>query len=253
MVLPREADAMKTVNEVSKLTGVSVRALHHYDAIGLLRPTAVTEAGYRLYDDEALARLQTVMLFRELKFPLAEIKSIIERPDFDRIKALEQQIELLRLQRSRLDELIELALEISRNGVNNMSFSAFDKTKIEEYAQQAKEKWGATQAYKEYEEKTKSHTPQQTAQAADGLMAHFVRLGKLTHLAPESEEVQQIIAELRQYITDNYYTCTPEIFASLGQMYCAGDSMTENIDKAGGAGTAQFAADAIAVYCKNLK
>lgn len=241
---------MKTVNEVSKLTGISVRALHHYDAIGLLKPTEVTEAGYRLYDDEALAKLQTIMLFRELKFPLAEIKTIIEQPNFDRIKALEQQIELLRLQRSRLDELIELALEISRNGVNNMSFSAFDKSKIEEYAQQAKEKWGSTQAYKEYEEKTKAQTEQQVKENADGLMAHFVRLGKLMHLEPCSEEVQQVIADLQQFITDNYYTCTPEIFASLGQMYCAGGSMTENIDSAGGSGTAQFAADAIAIYCR---
>ena len=68
---------MKTVNEVSKLTGVSVRALHHYDAIGLLKPTQVTDAGYRLYDDTALARLQTILLFRELQFPLKEIKSIL--------------------------------------------------------------------------------------------------------------------------------------------------------------------------------
>ena len=243
---------MKTVNEVSKLTGISVRALHHYDAIGLLKPTAVTESGYRLYDDEALARLQTIMLFRELQFPLSEIKAIIETPDFDRIKALEQQIELLRLQRSRLDELIELALRISQNGVNSMDFSAFDKSKIEKYTQEAKEKWGSTQAYKEYEEKTKSQSEQQTLQIADGLMNHFARLGKLKNLAPDSEEVQSVVAALRQYITDNYYTCTPEIFACLGQMYCAGGSMTENIDKAGGDGTAQFAADAIAVYCRNL-
>lgn len=243
---------MKTVNEVSKITGISVRALHHYDAIDLLKPTAVTEAGYRLYDDKALAKLQTIMLFRELQFPLAEIKSIIERPNFDRIKALEQQIELLRLQRSRLDGLIELALEISRNGVNSMSFSAFDKSKIEKYTKEAKEKWGSTQAYKEYEEKTKSQTNQQAEQNAEGLMNHFVCLGKLMHLEPCSEEVQEVVASLRQFITDNYYNCTPEIFAALGQMYSAGDSMTENIDKAGGAGTAQFATDAIAFYCEKL-
>ena len=79
---------MKTVNEVSKLTGVSVRTLHHYDAIGLLKPTQVTEAGYRLYDDTALARLQTILLFRELQFPLKEIKSILDSPDFNREQAL---------------------------------------------------------------------------------------------------------------------------------------------------------------------
>ena len=72
---------MKTVHEVSKISGVSVRALHHYDAIGLLKPTAVTEAGYRLYDDAAIARLQSILLFRELEFPLKSIKAIIEHPE----------------------------------------------------------------------------------------------------------------------------------------------------------------------------
>ena len=86
---------MKTVNEVSKITGVSVRTLHHYDAIGLLRPTAVTEAGYRLYDDKALGRLQTILLFRQLQFPLKEIKKILDSPHFDPHDALAQQIDLL--------------------------------------------------------------------------------------------------------------------------------------------------------------
>ena len=79
---------MRTVKEVSKLTGVSVRTLHHYDAIGLLKPTAVTQAGYRLYDDEALGRLQSILLFRELQFPLKEIQAILDSPGFDRSQAL---------------------------------------------------------------------------------------------------------------------------------------------------------------------
>ena len=74
---------MKTVHEVSRISGVSVRTLHHYDAIGLLKPTAVTEAGYRLYDDAALARLQNILLYRELEFPLKEIKAILDQPEFD--------------------------------------------------------------------------------------------------------------------------------------------------------------------------
>ena len=95
---------MKTVKEVSRLTGVSVRALHHYDAIGLLKPTRVTEAGYRLYDEESLQRLQTILLFRELQFPLKEIKEILDSPGFDPIPALEQQIKMLELQRRHLDD-----------------------------------------------------------------------------------------------------------------------------------------------------
>ena len=88
---------MRTVKEVSRLTGVSVRTLHHYDAIGLLKPTEVTRAGYRLYDDTALSRLQSILLFRELQFPLKEIKAILDSPDFDPEEALTQQIKLLEM------------------------------------------------------------------------------------------------------------------------------------------------------------
>ena len=105
---------MRTVKEVSKLTGVSVRTLHHYDSIGLLKPTAVTESGYRLYDDTTLTRLQNILLFRELQFPLKDIKEILDNPDFVPEEALAQQIHLLELKRKRLDELISFALEIQK-------------------------------------------------------------------------------------------------------------------------------------------
>lgn len=100
---------MKTVKEVSRLTGVSVRTLHHYDNIGLLRPARTTEAGYRLYDNGALERLQIILLFRELKFPLREIKDLLDRPDFDKTKALEQQMRLLQLQKEHIEGLVDLA------------------------------------------------------------------------------------------------------------------------------------------------
>ncbi len=102
---------MRTVKEVSKITGVSVRTLHHYDAIGLLKPTKVTEAGYRLYDDTALSRLQNILLFRELQFPLKEIKAILDSPDFDPSEAISQQIGLLELQYKHIGELIALAFQ----------------------------------------------------------------------------------------------------------------------------------------------
>ena len=105
-----------TVQEVSRLAGVSVRTLHYYDQIGLLRPTTVTEAGYRLYDDTALERLQQILLFRELEFPLKDIKTILDQPDFDRNKALSQQIELLTLKKERLELLIRFAREIKETG-----------------------------------------------------------------------------------------------------------------------------------------
>ena len=108
---------MRTVKEVSKITGVSVRTLHHYDAIGLLKPTKVTEAGYRMYDDTALSRLQNILLFRELQFPLKEIKEILDSPDFDPSEAIAQQIRLLELQYKHLGELLAFAREIQSKGV----------------------------------------------------------------------------------------------------------------------------------------
>ena len=131
---------MKTVKEVSLLTGVSVRALHHYDAIGLLKPTRVTEAGYRLYDDTALARLQSILLFRQLQFSLKDIKSILDSPTFQPMEALEQQIHLLELQREQLDRLLSHARHIQKTGVFTMDFSKFDTSKIDAYAAQAKAK-----------------------------------------------------------------------------------------------------------------
>ena len=133
---------MMTVHEVSKISGVSIRALHHYDNIGLLPATKVTEAGYRLYDEAVLERLQHILLFKELEFPLKDIKEILDSPDFDRSKALEQQIHLLELKKEHLENLIDLARGIKAIGVKPMSFEVFDTGKIDEYARQAKASWG---------------------------------------------------------------------------------------------------------------
>ena len=143
---------MKTVKEVSRLTGVSVRTLHHYDNIGLLRPARTTEAGYRLYDNGALERLQIILLFRELKFPLREIKDLLDRPDFDKTKALEQQIQLLQLQKEHIEGLMDLARGIKELGVDTMlEFKAFDKSQLEEFSRQARASWGETDAYRQFE------------------------------------------------------------------------------------------------------
>ena len=241
---------MKTVKEVSTLSGVSVRTLHHYDAIGLLKPTRVTEAGYRLYDDTALRRLQTILLFRELQFPLKEIRDILDSPRFDPVDALEAQIRMLELQRQHLEDLISHARQIQTTGVMEMDFSAFDKTKIDQYSAEAKRKWGNTDAYREFERKTVGQTREQLQSAGDALMDIFAQFGAIRHLSPASGDAQSLVERLQNFITAHYYTCTKQILLGLGQMYAAGDSMTENIDKAGGSGTAEFAHQAIEIYCK---
>ena len=231
---------MKTVKEVSLLTGVSVRTLHHYDAIGLLKPTRVTEAGYRLYDDTALRRLQTILLFRQLQFPLKEIRDILDSPGFDPLE----------LQRQHLDNLISHARKIQTTGVFSMDFSTFDTTELDQYTAEAKARWGKTKAWQEYEQKAAGQTAEQKQSTGDALMDIFARFGKIRHLSPESQEAQELVASLQDFITRHYYTCTKPILQGLGQLYIAGDSMTENIDKAGGEGTARFAHDAIEIVCR---
>ena len=240
---------MRTVNEVSKLTGISVRTLHHYDEIGLLKPTEVTEAGYRLYDDTALERLQHVLLFKELQFPLKDIKTILDSPDFDKNKALEQQIELLTMKKEHLENLILFARGIKTLGVRDMDFSAFDTKKMDEYAAQAKEDWGKTDAYKEFEEKSKDWTEETTGNIAKDMMRLFVEFGAMKDLDPDDEKVQVQVKKLQDYITKNFYNCTKQILSGLGRMYAAGGEFTENIDNAGGKGTAEFCHKAIEIYC----
>lgn len=103
---------MWTVSQMSRISGVSVRTLHHYDAIGLLRPSQLSPAGYRLYDQAALERLYLILQFRELEFPLREIRSMLDAPQFDAKDALEKQIHLLELRKARLDRLIHQARQI---------------------------------------------------------------------------------------------------------------------------------------------
>ena len=240
---------MMTVHEVSRLTGVSIRALQYYDEIGLLPPTQHTGAGYRLYDNAALERLQQILLFRELEFPLKEIRRILESPDFDRSKALEQQIELLTLKREHIDNLIRMARNVKLTGGKPMEFEAFDNKKLEEYAARARQSWGATPEYREFEQRNGAKTPAELRQTGDGLMALLAAFGPMKDGDPASVEAQTLARRVQAYITEHYYTCTKQVFAGLGRMYGSGGEFTENIDRAGGPGTAVFASEAIRIYC----
>ncbi len=237
---------MKTVKEISRLTGVSVRTLHYYDEINLLKPTETTDAGYRLYDDTALERLHSILLFRELKFPLGEIKAILDSNGFDKETALKEQIKLLEMQKNRLDEIIDSARKLLMKGNDNMNFSAFNKSEIDKYADEAKKKWENTAAYKEFAEKHSDSNDK-----TEEFMQIFAEIGKIKHLEPDSQTVQSMIKKLQNFITENYYTCTDDILKGLGQMYIADERFKNNIDSTGGNGTAEFTAQAINTYYKN--
>lgn len=239
-----------TVHEVSKLTGVSIRTLQYYDKIGLLHPAEYSDAGYRLYNEKDLEKLQQILLFRELEFPLKDIREIIDSPDFDRDRALKQQIELLLLKREHINNLITLARGIQLTGGRGMDFTAFDTKKLDEYARQAKESWESTKEYKEFEAKNSNRTLSEMRSMGDQLMSMLAEFGKMKDKDPADSVVQAQVKKVQEYITENFYTCTKEILYSLGSMYAGGGEFTKNIDDAGGVGTAEYAAEAIKYYCK---
>lgn len=121
---------MKTVKDVSEITGVSIRTLRYYDEIGLLKPAELTEAGYRLYDGKALEKLQEILFFRELDIPLTDIKKIMDNPNYDREQVLLAQKSLLERKRNRLNGIIELITDVMK-GVNTMSFGAFSNEEVQ--------------------------------------------------------------------------------------------------------------------------
>ena len=244
---------MKTVKEVSKLTGVSVRTLHHYDAIGLLTPSQITDAGYRLYDDAAIEKLSMILVFRELGLSLKEIGDILHAPDFDRNRVLEKQIALMQDRVGKLQNRIALAKGILTVGVKYMDFEGFDPKKMDDYSAQAKALYGKTDAYKEFQQKSKNRTKEQEKGLGAQVMDFFARLGQMRPCDPGCEDAQAWAKELQDFFTAHYYNCTPQILASLAESYAGGGSMTENIDKAGGAGTGTFAKEVIDIYIRNLK
>lgn len=240
---------MMTVNEVSKLTGVSVRTLQYYDRIGLLKPAEYTESGYRLYGEGELEKLHQILLFKALEFPLKEIADIINSPDFDKTKALKQQIELLELKKEHIENLITLARGLKAIGVKKLDFTAFDTKKIDEYSKRAKEQLGSTPQYKEFKERSAKWKGNDEKILMDSLMQIFVRFGQLKDLDPGSKEAQDQVRTLKKFITDNMYTCTDDILYGLARWYVGGGEVAQNIDEAGGEGTAEFVYKATKIFC----
>lgn len=241
------------IQEAAKTAGVSVRTLRYYDRIGLLKPQSVAENGYRVYGTAELERLQQILFFRELGFPLGEIREIMARPDYDRDEALRRQKALLILERDRLSAMIELA-ERTLKGERDMSFDAFDRSEIERtraaYAREARERWGDTPAYRESERRMAGYDEGQRKGIDAGMEEIFRGFAALRGQEPGSEAVQAQVAAWQRFVTEHFYACTKEILAGLGQMYTADERFRVNLDRYG-EGTAQLMADAIAVYCKD--
>lgn len=252
---------MMTVHEVSKISGLSVRTLHHYDKIGLFRPSSHSDAGYRLYDVASLERLLFIMLYRTLGFPLEEIKSILDSRHYDRNTALRQQIEMLTLKKEHLENMIALAQGLLWRGTNLVNsctvtgrdFEMLDPGNLGKTMQEAKESVTQNDVYKEFAEKNKRRSKKENARLEKEMLSFFAGFGKLRSSDPASQKVQRMVKALNDFITENFYTCTPEILAYLGRVYAGGGAFTETIDAAGGEGTGAFACEAIRIYCDKLK
>lgn len=241
------------IKEFATLTGVSVKTLHYYDEIGLLKPAFVDEQnGYRNYDESSLERMVEILFYRELDFPLKSILEIISSPDYDKITAIRKQKELLTLKKERLEKLIS-ALDEAKKG--KIPMNAFNNNKYEatrkQYADEAKQRWGNTDTYKESERKVAAYSEEKMNDVNAGLNAVLAELADTlkSGATPESESAQALVKKLQAYITENFYTCTNEILAGLGQMYVADERFKKNIDKNGN-GTAEFISAAIKHFCK---
>ena len=232
------------IKEFAELTGVSVRTLHYYDEIGLLKPSEVdAQNGYRFYDEKSLERMQEILFYRELDFSLKTIAEILSSPDYDKHQALSCQRKLLLAKKERLEQLIK-AIDCVEKG------EGFMKTKNEyevlksQYAEEAKQRWGNTAAYKEFEQRHTDHS--QAVALLDAVFEEFAELNR-AGVSPESEPAKITVEKLQQCITDNFYTCTDDILKGLGQMYVADDRFRKNIDRHG-EGTAEYASACIKQY-----
>lgn len=238
------------IKEFAAFTGVSVRTLHYYDEIDLLKPACVDQhTGYRFYDQKSLLRMQEILFYRELDFSLKDIRIMLSSPNYNKTTALQAQKKLLIFKKERLERLIS-AIDGAVKGENIMK--TFDNSEYEKYKKEVKEKWGKTDAYKEYCEKTKNASQDQWQSIANGLNTLFAQAAVCMKNGEDahSAAAQSLVKQLQHYITENYYHCTNEILAGLGQMYVLDERFQSSIDKHGD-GTAAFISKAIGIYCKN--
>jgi DNA-binding transcriptional MerR regulator len=243
-----------SVNQLAKLAGVSVRTLHHYDAIGLLRPARAERNGYRRYGDAELMKLQQILFFRELEFPLEEIRRILSSPGFDMRAALRDQRRLIALKRKRLDGLtrtIDRTMKKLDDEIRMQDqelYDDFSKEEMDAYAAEAKERWGRTEAYKQSMERYKKMTKEDLAKIkADGdrWMKAFAALAG--EAAPSDPRVQKMIAEHYESLR-TWYEPNLAMYRGLGEMYVNDPRFTATYDKYR-PGLATFMREAMFLWC----
>ncbi|MEV4331535.1 MerR family transcriptional regulator [Streptomyces sp. NPDC049597] len=229
-----------SVGQVARFAGVTVRTLHHYDEIGLLAPGGRSHAGHRRYDDADLDRLQQILFYRELGFPLDEVAALLDDPDADPRAHLRRQHALLTARIARLKEMaaaVERAMEAKKMGINltpEEKFEVFGDFDPDVHTEEAERRWGGTDAYQESARRTASYTKEdwQRIQAeAQEITRRFVALMEAGE-RPTSEAATDVAEEHRRWICRNHYECTHEMHSCLAEMYVSDERFTRNIDRA---------------------
>lgn len=224
-----------TVGDVSKRTGISIRTLHHYDEIGLVKPSSRSEAGYRLYAQKDVERLQQVLFYRALGLPLEEIARLLSDPDADRRAVLLSQRELL-LQRAdqarALVTLIDRTIAALDRGESMSQEDLFDGFQPSEYEEEARQRWGGTPEYKESIRRTKSYTKDdwRAIRAEAGNIVEAFAAAFDAGAAPDDPRAMEVAESHRQHITRWFYPCSFEIHVGLGEMYVADPRFAANYE-----------------------
>jgi MerR family transcriptional regulator, thiopeptide resistance regulator len=227
---------MKTVGEVSELAGVTVRALHHYDELGLLSPSERSEAGYRLYSYDDLTRLQEILIWRQLGFSLAEIASLLDDPGHDRLGALERQRELVAHELDRLGALaaaVDAAIEAHNNGTRLKETGMFEGFDPREYEDEARERWGHTDAYRESARRTQAYGEAEWNEIraeSDAITRGLIEL--MCAGEPADGPAARGLAERhREHISRWFYPCSPRMHRGLAEMYIADERFTSTYER----------------------
>lgn len=273
---------MKTIKDISEITGLSIRTLRYYDEIGLLKPTKLTDAGYRLYGNEALEKLQEILFFRETGLPLATIKEMMERPDYDRQQALLAQKTLLEQKRNRLNGIIELITDVME-GANTMSFKEFSQTDVNQMIENmqkgmSQEQFedfiknyggGSVESYREQlmrsmnDEKTKTSMlrwygskekvieGQKAVPGMDALRKELEAVQRQFAVPKEPSGMEEhlLVSKLAELYKKMLNLGNARaILIDLADEYLNNSQLAEAQDKQFGAGTAQYMAEAIKRY-----
>ncbi|MCM2420064.1 MULTISPECIES: MerR family transcriptional regulator [unclassified Streptomyces] len=227
-----------SVGEVAGYAGITVRTLHHYDEIGLLSPGGRSHAGHRRYDDADLDRLQQILFYRELGFPLDEVATLLDDPAADPSAHLRRQHRLLSDRINRLREMaaaVERAMEAKKMGINltpEERFEVFGDHDPDQYAEEVERRWGDTDAYAESQRRAASYTKEdwlRIKNEGDDLNRRFVALMD-SGAAPDSAPAMDLAEEHREQIRRFHYDCTYEIHVGLAEMYIADPRFTATYD-----------------------